>query len=204
MYLTRINLPLADRGVQRALGDCQQMHRLITGLFETSRADSGVLYRLNYGRGICSVYIYSSVPVVRERLLPNMELAGERDMTRWLDNLRDGQIWGFDMLTWPSKKIEVDGVKNSRRRVLRTEAERLAWLASKAEQNGFDLMNVRELESAQQLGCHDDEHGGRMYIDSYHYQGELRVANAARFRAALCGGIGPGKAYGLGMILLKS
>ena len=49
MYLTKINMPIADRGVQRALGDCQQMHRMITGLFDTSRTGSQVLYRLYCG-----------------------------------------------------------------------------------------------------------------------------------------------------------
>ena len=203
MYLTRINMPVADRGVQRALGDCQQMHRLITGLFDTSRADSQVLYRMNCGSGVCRVYIYSAVPVKRERLLPNMELAGERDVTPWLDGLGEGQAWNFDLLAWPSKKVSAVGAKNSQRRVLRTEAERLAWLARKAEQNGFEMLNVREFESAQQPGRHSEEHGGRLYVDSYHYQGKLLVTDAARFRAAVRSGIGPGKAYGLGMLLLK-
>ena len=203
MYLTKINMPIADRGVQRALGDCQQMHRMITGLFDTSRTDSQVLYRLYCGRGVCCVYIYSSAPVKHERLLPNMELIGERDVTRWLESLSEGQSQSFDLLAWPSKKVSDGIAKNSRRRVLRTEEERLAWLARKAEQNGFELINVRELESAQQPGRHDEEHGGRMYVDSYHYQGEMRITDAAKFRAAVRSGIGPGKAYGLGMLLLK-
>ena len=203
MYLTKINMPIADRGVQRALGDCQQMHRMITGLFDTSRTDSQVLYRLNFGRGVCCVYIYSSVPVKRERLLPNMELIGERDVTHWLESLSEGQVQSFDLLAWPSKKVPDGDAKNSRRRVLRTEAERLAWLARKAEQNGFEMLNVREFESAQQPGRHSEEHGGRLYVDSYHYQGKLLVTDAARFRAAVRSGIGPGKAYGLGMLLLK-
>ena len=202
MYLTKINMPLANRAVQRALGDCQQMHRMIMGLFETPRAGSDVLYRLNCGRGMCSVYIYSSAPVKRERLLADMELAGERDMSRWIDSLCEDQTWSFDLLAWPSKKVAHDGAKNSRRRVLRTEEERLAWLARKAGQNGFEFLSARELEAAQQSGRHDVERGGSLYVDSYHYQGSLRVTNASQFRAAVSKGIGPGKAYGLGMMLL--
>ena len=45
MYLTRIDMPLAHRGVQRALGDCQQMHRRIAGLFADSRAGAGAAVR---------------------------------------------------------------------------------------------------------------------------------------------------------------
>ena len=149
------------------------------------------------------MYIYSSAPVKHERLLPNMELIGERDVTRWLESLSEGQAQSFDLLAWPSKKVSDGIAKNSRRRVLRTEAERLAWLARKAEQNGFELINVRELESAQQSGRHDEEHGGRMYVDSYHYQGEMRIIDAANSAPAVRSGHRPRKAYGLGMLLLK-
>lgn len=203
MYLTKINMPLANRGLQRALGDCQQMHRLIAGLFDAARADLDLLYRTNCARGVCSVYIYSAAPVKRERLLPNMELAGERDMSQWLDGMREGQVWSFDLAAWPSKKVGAAGAKNSRRRILRSEGERLAWLTRKAEQNGFELINVRELGASQQPGRHDEEHGGRLYVDSYHYQGALRITDAVKFRCAVRKGIGPGKAYGLGMLLLK-
>ena len=106
-------------------------------------------------------------------------------------------------MAWPSKKVGAEGAKNSRRRVLREESERLAWLARKAEQNGFVPINVRELEAAQQLGRHDEKQGGRLYVDSYHYQGTLRITDAVKFRYAVRKGIGPGKAYGLGMLLLK-
>ena len=203
MYLTRIDMPLAHRGVQRALGDCQQMHRRIAGLFADSRAGAGVLYRLRYTRGSCSAYLYSAVPVKRDRLLPDMQLVGERDMTDWLNTLTEGRVCHLDLLAWPSKKIPNDGGRNSRRRVLRTQAERLAWLARKGQQNGFSLLNVRELETMQQVGHHDASHGGRLYVDSYHYQGTLQIADAAALQSAICSGIGPGKAYGLGMLLLS-
>ena len=34
------------------------------------------------------------------------------------------------------------------------------------------------------------------------YDGLLKVCDAAQFRAALCGGIGSGKAYGAGLMTL--
>ena len=202
MYLTRIDMSVAHRGTQRALRDCQQMHRMVTGLFGESRADADVLYRLRYGRGSCSIYLYSSMPVKRDRILPNMRFQGERDMTEWLNSLTKGQICHFDLLAWPSKKVPCDGRKNSRRRVLRTEGERLAWLMRKGQQNGFELLTACELETAQQVGYHDACRGGSLHVDSYHYQGTLQIYNVMAFRSALCGGIGPGKAYGLGMLLL--
>ena len=96
-----------------------------------------------------------------------------------------------------------EGAKNSRRRILRTEEERLDWLRRKAEQNGFELVSCQELESGCQTGTHAVEQGGKMRMDSYHYQGVLRICHAEQFRSAVRNGIGPGKAYGLGMLLLN-
>lgn len=202
MYLTKITLSLADRSIQRALGDCQQMHRLIMGLFDTDRASANVLYRLRSAQGAIAVYIYSSAPLKSDRLTLGMKFAGERDMGPWLESLSEGQRWNFDLLACPSKKVAVEGIKNSRRRILRTPDERTDWLRHKAMQNGFAVMTVRELGSSQQTGHHPAENGGRLYIDNYHYQGTLQVTDAALFRNVVSSGLGPGKAYGLGMLLL--
>ena len=42
-----------------------------------------------------------------------------------------------------------------------------------------------------------------MYLDQYHYQGTLQITDVEQFRKAVQGGIGPGKSYGLGMLLLS-
>ena len=40
-------------------------------------------------------------------------------------------------------------------------------------------------------------------MDPYCYTGILQIINADSFRSAMRQGVGPGKAYGLGMIMLK-
>ena len=42
-----------------------------------------------------------------------------------------------------------------------------------------------------------------MYHDAYHYQGTLQITDAAAFRRAMQGGIGSGRAYGFGMLMVK-
>lgn len=202
MYLTKIELDMGNRTVRAALGDCQRMHRLLNGLFACSRGEAKLLYRVrNSGRN-CAVYLYSDSPLIREKLLSFMVLAGERDVSAWLNAIAEGQRIRFDLLTMPSKKVAQEGSKNSRRRVLRTVDERMAWLARKASQNGFEILSVQELESSGFVGSHKAEQGGRMNWDSYHYSGILEIRDASVFQKALSSGIGPGKAYGLGMILL--
>ena len=201
MYLTKIELDTGSRAVRAALADCQKMHRLLCGLFEESRQEAGLLYRLREDGGRCAVYMYSSIPVLPEKLLPFMHLAGQRDLAEWMASLRQGRRIGFDLITMPNKKIpQLDG-GNSRRRAFPTEAERLSWLNRKAEQNGFAIVSVGELESSDFSGSHP-QHGSRMDWKAWHYRGVLEIRDAEAFSAALAAGIGPGKAYGMGMILL--
>ena len=68
MYLTKIDLQLQNRGIRRALGDCQQLHRMVTGLFGVDRESGKILYRVRQQHGQPSVYLYSESPVLRERL----------------------------------------------------------------------------------------------------------------------------------------
>ena len=205
MYLTRIDLQPEVREVQRALGDCQQMHRMVNGLFQTARKDAGLLYRLRAERGVTALYLYSNVPVDKSVLAQRngMTLAGERDLTDWLTDIQNGQLCGFDLLAAPTKKVAEEGHKNSRRRILREQEERLDWLSRKAAQHGFALVQAKELEGVHLSGKHTQERGGRMYWDGYHYTGILQVVDAARFCQAVAGGIGAGKAYGMGMLLLR-
>lgn len=202
MYLTKIDLELSNRTVCAALGDCQKMHRLLNGLFDSSRQDVQLLYRVR-GRGRdCSVYLYSSCPIRPEKLLPFMTLEGQRDLSGWLDTMKPGRRLRFDLLTMPSKKEPQETGKNSRRRILKTEEERLAWMERKAAQNGFALVQMQELETVGFTGKHSQEQGGRMSWNAYHYTGILEIRDAEAFRKAMEQGIGPEKAYGLGMILL--
>ena len=58
MYLTKIDLLPHHRDIQRRLGDCQQFHQMIMGLFESDRKDAQVLYRVRQDRNALAVYLY--------------------------------------------------------------------------------------------------------------------------------------------------
>ena len=64
MYLTKIDLIPQQRGIRQALGDCQQLHQMIMGLFESDRKSSGVIYRVREDRYALAIYLYSNRPVL--------------------------------------------------------------------------------------------------------------------------------------------
>ena len=185
-----------------ALGDCQKMHRMVCGFFGARRQEENILYRVHVLRGSIQIYLYSDHPL--ESLPETVQLAGQRDLTQWLDSMTAGDSLGFDLLACPSKKVyQAEQNKNSRRQLLRELQERLDWLQRKAEQNGFRLLNVQELEQSHNYGRHSAEKGGTLHLDAYHYQGILSITDAELFRKAIRTGIGPEKAYGLGMLMVK-
>lgn len=203
MYLAKIEMSLSEPAVRAALRDAQKMHRLVAGLYQLPRQEAELVYRVRTQGYTVALYLYAAQPINLDRLLPGIRLTGERDVSDWLASIREGQLWRFDLLTMPFKKVSDGEGSNSRRRVLRTQEERLAWLARKAVQNGFVILDVQETPGEKESAVHTAEKGGRLFLDAYQYSGTLRILDAERFRQAVRQGVGPGKAYGLGMLLLK-
>lgn len=203
MYLSRIELSLSDPGVRAALADAQKLHRLVSGVFDAARQDAELLYRQRTQGAVVSLYLYSAVPPKPERLGPSMRLTGCRELSGWLERLETGTTMSFDLLTMPFRKVPDASGGNSRRRVLRTGEKRAAWLARKAGQNGFALLSVEEQPGPKLRAAHAAERGGDLWLDAFRYSGVLQITDADAFRTAVRRGVGPGKAYGLGMLLLS-
>ncbi len=202
MYLTKLELSLSEPGYRAALRDGQKMHQLVTGLFRSVRKDADILYSSRMNGPSVELYMYSAIPVNRESILPGMRIAAQRDVTPWLDGLDAGMSFAFRLMTAPSKKIACEGAKNSRRRALRDPEERMEWLRRKGEQSGFRLLSVQENPGSKIIARHPVGMGGDLSIDPYCYTGRLMVTDAELFRRAVSEGVGPGRAYGLGMLIL--
>ena len=200
MILSRFHLDMHSKEARKCLSDCQIMHRSIMRLFHCARQDSKVLYRLNTAN--LYIYILSEMPPDLNDIPAGMFPKGQKNMQSWEEQLAPGQYYNFDMLVSPAKKVAEDGAKNSRRRFLRTPPERLAWLERKAEQSGFALLRTQENGNTSIYGRHHEEAGGKFYCPAVRFQGLLQVLDREKFLHAWKNGIGPGRAYGQGMLLL--
>lgn len=198
MYL--IKAELDRREAKGLLADCQQMHRFITGFFGTDCQSGQILYRTNLVQNKLCIYLYAEGPAEH---IPNNCQVQQRDITSWLDSMEVGQLWNFDLIASPTKKVVSEGKKISQRRILRQPEERQEWLERKAVQNGFAIIQVQEQEQIHVSGRHQIDKGGMMYHDAYHYQGMLQITDRDAFRRAMQAGIGSGKAYGFGMMMVK-
>ena len=213
MYLSRLEINPRSREVRRDLSDVYQMHRTVMSAFpdvkerQEARADLAVLYRLEIderSRG--------TVLLVQSGALPDwthlapyylFDSGGEvgnpatRDLTKALAALHEGQILRFRLRANPTRKIETKSAPDGRRQNGRR-------VDLRAEQAGFSLVPVYPGSNVPAVRVGAGEKllgkGRQLTLASVLFDGLLEVTHPDRFRCAVAGGIGPGKAFGCGLM----
>jgi CRISPR system Cascade subunit CasE len=193
------------------------------------RSEFGVLFRLEDDRysGLYSLLVQSATEP-NWATLPDRYLADAEDgrknpacksVAAVFKALENGMRLSFRIRANPTKKIDTRSGpggerRNGRRVELRTEQQQIDWLRRKASVAGFQLgrlrlqpegTNVRALGEGR-LELLKVRPGGegraRLTFASVLFEGELEITDATLFRQALAMGIGPGKAYGFGLLSL--
>ena len=205
MFMTCVEIDRLHPSARQALADCCDMHRNVMRLFASSndsinRNEEQVLFRVIEQQNRINLYVTS-------KKRPDLSKAGwlvadqcrQRNMQPLLDAFSVGQVLSFDLLAHPSRKTKVEG-KNSARVFLRTPEERLLWLTRQGEKYGFRILNLQEDEPYDLYGKRAT---GKIVLRVVRLKGQLQITDVDAFRAAYPNGIGPEKAYGLGMLLLS-
>lgn len=202
MYLSKISLDMRAASVRQSLQDCGDMHRNIQKLFSASREAAGVLYRVYSDKTGCFVYVQSEQsPVESEETLRNgMRITASRDICAFENSFHAGRQFCFNLLTMPCKKVSDGTSKNSRRRILRMPEEHMEWLMKKGADNGFLILSAEETDGEV---LHSSKKSNDIYLHTTKFTGLLQITDSEKFTQAWQHGIGPEKAYGLGMLLLN-
>jgi CRISPR-associated protein Cas6/Cse3/CasE subtype I-E len=179
------------------------MHRTLSRAFpDADRIQSGLLYRVFSGERDITAYLQSYLEPDIEKLAACGFRPDKNGLPREIDVLRGkfqkSRRFLFNLLCYPSKKAAGEG-KNSKRVYLREPDERADWLSRKAGQYGFSVNSLRENASFSLSGRKD---GMTMHFYAVEFAGELTIEDEAAFWKGYCDGIGAGKAYGLGLLLL--
>lgn len=149
---------------------------------------------------------------------------GENPACASLDTLHAslamGTLLRFRLRANPTRKVgtksDTDGSKHNGRRVpYYSEADQLIWLSRKGSTGGFGLPPFDERTGAPnvRVGHGSNLTGHRASVLSpigaatnlltfaaVQFEGYLRVTNVDVFRRTLLEGVGPGKAYGFGLL----
>ena len=206
MFLSKIELDIRHPSVRQALRDVNDMHRNLMAGFPDrddlsgTRASLGVLYRLVSNRNEACLLVLSETEPDTSKLAQRGLMVvptAVRDISLLKDRLVKGMCLRFELLASPCKKVKgSDG--NSRRHYLETEQERAGWLRRKAEEYGFELLSLVEISG--RIDMVGRREGNVIKNSGILFAGVLRITDADRFWQGYTHGIGPGKAYGLGML----
>ena len=149
-----------------------------------------------------------------EPLNPSMKEVGPI-----FDSLSLGMTLGFRLRANSTRKIMTksgpDGERRNGRRVeLRGEDQLFAWLVRKGEMHGFRLPRLDGTDGQSSVRIRyepklkgtqrtREESARTITVTTALFEGVLQITDLERFKSALESGIGPGKAYGCGLLSIR-
>jgi CRISPR system Cascade subunit CasE len=109
----------------------------------------------------------------------------------------------LELLSKSLTKEQWEKIKSKRVGIYK-EPEQVEWLKRKGEQSGFHVLNLQfdKGEKESPLKKTDGKQIQNIDLHTVHFTGILQVTNAEQFKSAYSNGIGSGKAFGCGMLLL--
>ncbi|MBX3069079.1 MAG: type I-E CRISPR-associated protein Cas6/Cse3/CasE [Thermomicrobiales bacterium] len=222
-FLSRLVLDPMDYDVQRDLANCHALHQRIMKAFPTAmgdapRAEFGILYRLEAAdhQQRQPVMLVQSEQEPNWNVLPAGYLVDDlgginpavKDIGAVYKRLTVDDQLRFRLRANPTRRVlkPRNGIADDmigKRVQLFGEGEQKHWLERKGEQHGFRVDQL-EIHKGDRLGARQT--GRKEYPDrpltfqAAVFEGLLTVTDPDQFRAALISGIGPGKAYGFGLL----
>ena len=207
MFLSCLELDYRSPSVRQCIKNCQDMHRTIMKAMpnyecSNAREQDSVLYRIISKQNKTFIYVLCKDKPDWQRISgQGFKFEQPKDVSGLNKVFVPGACFTFDLVACTAKKQSVpEG--NSKRVFLKNDEERINWLNRKAEQNGFKVGWVREEGTIKEFGVHTDDRGSEMWHMGVRFRGELIITDKDAFLKAFTGGIGPGKAYGFGMLML--
>lgn len=206
MFITAFNADYTKNKIAQALSDSGKMHKLLLEEgFGMSRTDAEMLYRIEEnGTG----YIIFVKSADKPHLIDGLEVIAQKELTD--QDLLKRRSYNFFIELTPGVSdhgkfhyIKGDKGDPDLDPRYRRKIRRLKWVESQFEKRGMHITACHEGKSLEKHFRHAKDKGGiNGHITSWKYTGTMEITDDAAFIKAYKQGIGVGKAYGNGMILL--
>ena len=212
MYLTRVRLNEKRRSTMRALASPAMIHGAVESSFPGEKRRR--LWRIDCLEGRWYLLVLSEdkpdMKNVAEQFgFPDEEPQWEtRDYTPLLNRIQPQSSWHFRLTANPTRSSAAEADASGRGKVHNhvTIEQQKKWLMDRAESHGFQLKDEDFTITFRDWNvfCKKGNKGPRVSILAVTYEGNLTVTDPERFCETLTGGIGRGKAYGMGMLTVAS
>ena len=219
LTLTKIVLSPRSRTVNLDLGDADAMHRRLMSLLpdspsSTPRADAHLLYRVEETSYGVHLLVQSAHDLDLAALPLGYALTTRTlHMDALLERLAEGTATRYSVVVNPTiARMDVtSGKSRGLRRALTDEADISAWWLRRSAQAGLgiDRSAVQYDTLTPVTGKRTAKSGEASpgATDSVHHhavriEGRATISAVTALRSALVNGIGAGKSYGLGLLLV--
>lgn len=203
MYLTQMRLDLRNRQTLAALSAPSKFHGAIERAFPGPRQRD--LWRIDARNGQNYLLILSreapDLTLAAAQFAPPGETWQTKDYTPLLDRILPGSRWRFRLCANPTYSVPAGPGQRGRVCAHSTAENQLQWLVRQSERHGFALVPDQcQVTGAKWYRFKKGATGKLVTFLAVTYDGILEVRDPDLFRAALCDGIGPGTAYGAGLL----
>ncbi|TBV04971.1 type I-E CRISPR-associated protein Cas6/Cse3/CasE [Stutzerimonas kirkiae] len=200
MYLTRLRLDPRSAQARRDLSDPYDMHRTLVRAFvrDAGQVPPRILWRAEPVAAWSepTVLVQAQVPADWSVLegLPNY-LKGRAETHQW----QPGQWLTVDASLRFRLFANPTVTREGKRQGLLSEEAQLGWLARQGERHGFAVEAALVTGSELLRGRKGEACISLLKVC---FEGRLRVRDVAAMAQAVSAGIGPGKAFGCGLLSL--
>lgn len=214
-YLSRFEFHRGRREARRLLASPRAMHGAVLAGFRDPPVrvpERRLLWRVDHDDHRSVLYLVSAEPPDLSHLVesagwltgPGWETA---DYSPVLSGLVAGQQWRFRLTANPTRSIRCGDSDDARsRRVGHVSAEQqLSWLLGKGQSMGVtfgtECDNASIVITGRRLVSFRHS-GSAISLAIAQFDGGLTVDDPDKLRRTLVSGVGPGKAYGCGLLTL--
>ena len=200
MNLTRLRLDARSALVRRDLADPYDMHRTLVRAFvqDEAQVPPRFLWRLEavdaWAQPVVLVQSTHAADWSFLSQLPRYLQLGEQPQIKTFDPgqlLEAGSRYRFRLVANPTVS------RAGKRHGLVGDDAQLAWLSRQGERNGFGV-EVALVSDSQTL--HSRKGPMRVSLLRVRFEGMLQVHDVSALSSTLQAGIGPGKAFGCGLL----
>lgn len=204
MYLSRLTLDPQSRRTHSELTYPYEMHRSLMKAFSFSEGKNNgrVLYQVDLKKHKENpvVYVVSEEEPQWYKLRETIEYIIDVKIRKdYPPKLEINQNLYFRLRANPTV------CRNSKRKGLFREEEQLNWLSHKAKVSGFKIIDVRRIDERNTTSKIHRQNNvtHQVNICLALFEGIIQVVDLVKFSNSLKVGIGPAKAFGCGLLLIK-
>ena len=205
MFLSRVAIDIKNQNALRALSNPEILH----GMIETSlpREHSRCLWRVDELGGRTYLLLMSEerpdLFSIANQIGSDEKPCETKDYQPLLNRITVGSIWRFRLVANPVVSQPRPGKKRGKLKAITIHEHQREWLTRQAEKNGF-ILSSDQFDTIRSEWRTFRNKSNNVSILQVTFEGLLTVSDAAKFQDSLLGGIGRGKAYGMGLLTVMT